>query len=112
MVRRAVRQAHGPEQSRRGIQLKLNIMQILSGSRLASATAGLGRDDTLGHSLLRGEGTCSYPAELNGSNYFSGCKERLSPLPNLGACYNMSPSTANRLACHIQQVFTDSVRVS
>ncbi len=37
----------------------------LSGSRLASAAGGLGRDDALRHSLLGGEGTCSYPAELN-----------------------------------------------
>jgi hypothetical protein len=37
----------------------------LSGSRLASAAGGLGRDDELRHSLLGGEGTCSYPAELN-----------------------------------------------
>jgi hypothetical protein len=37
----------------------------LSGSRLASAAGGLGRDDELRHSLLREEGTCSYRAELN-----------------------------------------------
>ncbi len=37
----------------------------LSGSRLASAAGGLGRDDELRHSLLGGEGTYSYPAELN-----------------------------------------------
>jgi hypothetical protein len=37
----------------------------LSGSRLASAAAGLGRDDELPESLLRAEDTCSYHAELN-----------------------------------------------
>ena len=37
----------------------------LSGSRLASAAGGLGRDDELQHSLSGGEGTCSYPAELS-----------------------------------------------
>ena len=37
----------------------------LSGSRLAFRFAGLGRDDELRHSLLRGEGACRYPAELN-----------------------------------------------
>ena len=37
---------------------------ILSGSRLASRFAGLGRDDELRHSLLRGEGTYCYRAEL------------------------------------------------
>ena len=35
----------------------------LSGSRLASSPDGLGRDDELRYSLLRGEGTCSYSAE-------------------------------------------------
>jgi len=70
-------------------------MQTFSGSRLASAAAGLGRDDILGVRLLRGEGTCKYTAELNGRNDFSGCKERLSPLPNLGACYKMAAGIAN-----------------
>jgi hypothetical protein len=70
-------------------------MQIFSGSRLASAAAGLGRDDTVGHRLLRGEGTCNYTAELNGRNDFSGFKERFSPLPNPGACYNMPACNAN-----------------
>jgi len=37
----------------------------LSGSRLASAASGLGRDDELRRSLLRGEGTCNYPEELS-----------------------------------------------
>ena len=37
----------------------------LSGSRLASAAAGLGRDDELRHSPMRCQGTCSYRAELN-----------------------------------------------
>jgi hypothetical protein len=37
----------------------------LSGFRFASGFAGLGRDDELRESLLRGEGTCSYHAELN-----------------------------------------------
>jgi hypothetical protein len=37
----------------------------LSGSRLASASGGLGRDDELRHSRLREEGTCRRPAELN-----------------------------------------------
>ena len=37
----------------------------LSGSRLASAGGGLGRDDELQHSLSGAEGTCSYPAELS-----------------------------------------------
>ncbi len=37
----------------------------LSGSRLASRFAGLGRDDESRHSLLRGEGVCGYHAELS-----------------------------------------------
>ena len=37
----------------------------LSGSRLASAAAGLGRDDELRYSPMRCQGTCSYRAELN-----------------------------------------------
>ncbi len=37
----------------------------LSGSRLASAVGGLGRADAWRHSRLGGEGTFSYPAELN-----------------------------------------------
>jgi hypothetical protein len=37
----------------------------LSGSRLASAAAGLGRDDELRHSPMRCQGTSSYRAELN-----------------------------------------------
>jgi len=37
----------------------------LSGSRLASASGGLGRDDELRRSLLREERTCTCPAELN-----------------------------------------------
>jgi len=37
----------------------------LSGSRLASHVAGVGRDDELRHSRLREEGTCRRPAELN-----------------------------------------------
>jgi hypothetical protein len=40
----------------------------LSGSRLASAACGLGRDDVR-HSLLRGEGLCSYRVELNKYSY-------------------------------------------
>jgi hypothetical protein len=39
--------------------------QPLSGSRLASSAGGLGRDDELRHSLLRGEVACRYSAELN-----------------------------------------------
>ena len=45
--------------------MKVQYNQIFSGSRLASAAVGLGRDDELRHSLLRREGTCSYPVELN-----------------------------------------------
>ena len=45
--------------------VKVQYNQILSGSRLASAGGGLGRDDKLRESLLRGEGICSYHAELN-----------------------------------------------
>ena len=41
----------------------------LSGSRLASAPGGLGRDDELRYSLLRGEGTCSYPRELSKQSF-------------------------------------------
>ena len=37
----------------------------LSGSRLASHVAGVGRDDELRHSPLREKGTCRRPAELN-----------------------------------------------
>ncbi|MFA9613408.1 MAG: hypothetical protein ACERK9_05625, partial [Deltaproteobacteria bacterium] len=44
--------------------------QIICGSRLASAAGGLGRDDELRHSLLRGEGACSYRAEPNKYAYF------------------------------------------
>ena len=36
--------------------MKVQYNQVLSGSRLASRLAGLGRDDELRHCLLRGEG--------------------------------------------------------
>jgi hypothetical protein len=48
-----------------GESSEIQYNQILSGSRLAPRVAGLGRDDEFRHGLLREEGTCSYPAELN-----------------------------------------------
>ena len=49
-----VRQAHHPERSRRGIQ-ETSEKSNHSGSRLASRSAGFGRDDELSQSLSRGE---------------------------------------------------------
>ena len=45
--------------------VKIQYNHSLSGSRLASRFAGLGRDDESQHSLLRGEWACVYHAELN-----------------------------------------------
>jgi hypothetical protein len=52
-ARPVVRQAHHPERSRSGIQVTVG-KTIHSGSRLASRSAGFGRDDELQHCLSRG----------------------------------------------------------
>jgi len=52
-----------PDEIRNPVQVQYN--QTFSGSRLASAAAGLGRDDELPHSLWRKEKMCGYRAKLS-----------------------------------------------
>ncbi len=65
--------------------LKVQYNQILSGSRLAPAPGGLGRDDELRGSRLRLEGTSSDHAEVN--TYASIEIGPTDSLPFMQGCY-------------------------
>jgi hypothetical protein len=64
VVRQAVRQAHGPERSRRGIQLRSNIIIFFLDPGSRPPSADLAGITNLRHSPLREKGTCGYRAEL------------------------------------------------
>jgi len=85
--------------------------QILSGSRLASAGGGLGRDDELRRSLLRADGICSYPAELSEQAYINKGGQTCLPSPLLNSPNPLVSRRSIEIICHQKELHKD-IKVS